>query len=199
MDPSQSNLSPAVGLMTQYLRDWRGGDEQALARLTAEVYGELRRLAGSVMSKHAAGPIIQPTSLVHELYLQLPHVQDIDWQSRAHFLNVAAKMMRNILVNHARQRNALKRGGAAVALETDIGVPDRALQIDVILVDRALDQFAETYPRQARVVELRFFGGLTSEETAEVLKAMGIESSLRTVERDWTFARAWLKSAIGPN
>jgi RNA polymerase sigma-70 factor, ECF subfamily len=190
--------SPAAGMMTQYLRAWRAGDEGALARLTSEIYGELRRLAANVMAKHPANPTIQPTSLVHELYLQLPDVRVIDWQSRAHFLNVAAKMMRNILVDHARKRNALKRGGTLVSLETDVEGEDPALQIDILLIDNALDQFAEAYPRHARVVELRFFGGLTAEETADVLRVMGVESSLRTVERDWTFARGWLKNAIRP-
>jgi RNA polymerase sigma-70 factor, ECF subfamily len=190
--------SPVAGMMTQYLRAWRGGDEGALARLTSEIYGELRRLAANVMAKYPDSPTIQPTSLVHDLYLQLPDVQLIDWQSRAHFLNVAAKMMRNILVDHARKRNALKRGGPLVSLETDVEGEDPSLQIDILLIDNALNQFAEAYPRHARVVELRFFGGLTAEETADVLRGMGVESSLRTVERDWTFARGWLRNAIRP-
>lgn len=194
-----SNLSPLSGMITRYLRDWRAGDEGALANLATEIYGELRRLAGAIMARQPENPTVQPTSLVHELYLQLPAVQDVDWQSRAHFLNVAAKMMRNILVDHARRRNSLKRGGPAIALMTDAPGEDRTLQIDILLVDSALDQFAGTYPRQARVVELRFFGGLTTEETAEVLRATGNDSSLRTIERDWTFARAWLKNAIQPS
>ncbi len=150
------------------------------------------------MAKHSVNPTLQPTSLVHELYLQLPDVQEIDWQSRTHFLNVAAKMMRNILVDHARKRSALKRG-VVVALETDVGGSDRALEVDVLLVDQALDQLALIHPRHARVVELRFFGGLTVQETVDVLKVTGVESSVRTVERDWTFARAWLKNAIEAN
>ncbi|MCU1329998.1 MAG: polymerase sigma factor [Bryobacterales bacterium] len=185
--------------MTQCLQEWRAGDDGALARLASQVYNELRRLAGSVLMRHAETPTVQVTSLVHDLYLQLPDVQGIDWQSRGHFLNVAARMMRNILVDHARRRTALKRGSGAAGFYTDVGAEDPALQVDVMAVDRALDAFAGSYPRQARVVELRFFGGLTAAETAEVLRATGVESSLRTVERDWTFARAWLKNAIQPN
>jgi RNA polymerase sigma factor (TIGR02999 family) len=196
--PDHSSTS-APGLMTQCLQEWRAGDDGALARLASQVYNELRRLAGSVLMRHAETPTVQVTSLVHDLYLQLPDVQGIDWQSRGHFLNVAARMMRNILVDHARRRTALKRGSGAAGFYTDVGAEDPALQVDVMAVDRALDAFAGSYPRQARVVELRFFGGLTAAETAEVLRATGVESSLRTVERDWTFARAWLKNAIQPN
>ncbi len=142
---------------------------------------------------------MQPTSLVHELYFRLPGVQNIDWESRAHFMNVAAKMMRNILVDHARRRNALKRGGGAlVELDPDLAGAAPA-HLDILMVDGALDRFSESYPRQARVVELRFFGGLSAEETVDVLKITGSETSLRTVERDWTFARAWLKNAIRPS
>ena len=184
----------SAGLITKCLREWRSGDEKALDRLAQEVYSELRRLAAAVMAKQPGRAAIQPTSLVHELYFRLPRVQEIDWESRAHFLNVAAKMMRNILVDHARRRASLKRGGGAVSVE---GEPASAgLQIDILAVDQALERFAEIYPRQARVVELRFFGGLTAEEAVEALKVSGVESSLRTVERDWTFARAWLKNAI---
>jgi len=141
---------------------------------------------------------IQPTALVHELYFRLPGVQHFDWQSRAHFLNVAAKMMRNILAGHARKRQAAKRGGGMLATITDPQSEDSALSLDVLLVHQALERFGEEYPRQSRVVELRFFGGLSAEETREVLAATGMESSLRTVERDWAFARAWLEDAIGP-
>jgi RNA polymerase sigma factor (TIGR02999 family) len=139
---------------------------------------------------------IQPTALVHELYFQLPGVQHIDWQCRAQFLGVAAKMMRNILVDHARKRHAQKRGGGAVPLIVDPQVKDPALHVDVLLVHQVLERFTEQYPRQSDVVELRFFGGLTAEETSTVLTARGIEASLRTVERDWKFAQAWLHNAI---
>jgi len=185
------------GEITRCLTDWRNGDEQALARLTDEVYRELRRRAGSVMAGQLGKITIQPTALVHELYFQLPKVQHFDWQSRGQFLNVAASMMRNILVDHARKRLALKRGAGAGTLLVDMPVNDPALHVDVLLVNAALEKFAEQYPRHAKVVELRFFGGLTAEETLDALKAAGIESSQRTIERDWSFARAWLHNAIG--
>ncbi len=187
----------APGNITRFLQEWRSGDEEALARLTAEVYRELRRLAGALFARESGERTLQPTALVHELYLQLPGVQHIDWQSRAQFLNVAAKMMRNILVDHARKRNAAKRGGGETAVVKESAFKDPAMEVDVLMVDAALERFTEQYPRQSRVVELRFFGGLTAEETAEVLNATGTETSLRTVERDWTFARAWLENAIG--
>ena len=187
--------NPAPGAITRILKEWRSGDESALSRLAAEVYAELHRLSSAVMGVQSA-ITIQPTVLIHELYLQLPGVREFDWQSRGQFLNVAARMMRNILVDHARARNALKRGGGLVAVAEEPSSPDPALQIDVLLVHNALERFAEDYPRQARVVELRFFGGLTAEETAEALRVNGGECSLRTVERDWTFSRAWLQNAI---
>ncbi len=194
MNPPEQNPG---GDMTRYLREWRGGDEQALERLTTQVYSELRRLAGSVMSDQSRERTIQPTALVHELYFQLPRVRHFDWQSRAHFLNVAAKMMRNILVDHARKRQTVKRGGGLRVSMSDAAVRDASLSIDVLQVNEALDKFVREYPRQARVVELRFFGGLSVEETSDVLKLTGLECSARTVERDWTFARAWLEDAIG--
>ena len=189
---------PTPGEITRHLTEWRNGDEHALAHLTTEVYRELRRRAGSVMAGQSGNLTIQPTALVHELYFQLPKVQHFDWQSRGQFLNVAASMMRNILVDHARKRQAQKRGGGADPLIVDPPANDPALHVDVLLVNAALDRFAEQYPRQAQVVELRFFGGLTAEETLAALKVRGIESSLRTVERDWNFSRAWLQNAIGP-
>lgn len=195
MPPSAPPDSP--GIITRCLQDWRNGDQDALDRLTTAVYRELRRLAGAVMAGQAGKRTIQPTALVHELYFQLPGVQHFDWQSRAQFLNVAAKMMRNILVDHARKRLAAKRGGGEAPGIAEPRFEDAALSVDVLQVNTALDRFADEYPRQARVVELRFFGGLSVMETSEVLTATGVESSVRTVERDWTFARAWLEDAIG--
>lgn len=186
----------APGAITKCLQEWRTGDPGALERLTPEVYSELRRLAGAVMSDRAA-QTIQPTALVHELYFRLPGVQHFDWESRAQFMNVAARMMRNILVDHARKRQSAKRGGGPLPVLIDPSMNDPALHVDVLLVNEALERFAASYPRQSRVVELRFFGGLTAEETAEVLNTTGYETSLRSVERDWTFARAWLQNAIG--
>jgi RNA polymerase sigma factor (TIGR02999 family) len=188
-----------LGDITRCLQNWRGGEQDALQQLTAAVYRELRRLAGSLFAGESSSHTLQPTALVHELYVQLPGVQHIDWQSRAQFLNVAAKMMRNILVDHARKRHAAKRGGGLEPVIVDSAIDDPALRVDVLVINDTLERFSEDCPRQSRVVELRFFGGLTAEETADVLRATGVECSLRTVERDWTFARAWLQNAIGSN
>lgn len=185
------------GSITRSLQDWRAGDEAALTRLTSTVYRELHRMAAAILSGHQASPTVQPTVLVHELYFKLPELQSVDWQSRAHFLNVAAKVMRNILVDHARSRQAAKRGGGLEAVVCDAVGLDRALHIDVLAVSEALDRLAGRHARQARVVELRFFGGLTSEEISQVLSADGEEVSARTVDRDWTFARAWLERQLG--
>jgi RNA polymerase sigma factor (TIGR02999 family) len=194
---SSGRKESSTGIITRSLIDWRNGNEEALDRLTTAVYGELRRLAGAALARQTGQRTIQPTALVHELYFKLPDVQHFDWQSKAHFLNVAAKMMRNILADHARKRLAAKRGGGIVVTIADAPFEDSAVSVDVLQVHEALDRLGSQYPRQARVVELRFFGGLSAEETLEVFLASGTESSLRTVERDWAFARAWLEDAIG--
>jgi RNA polymerase sigma factor (TIGR02999 family) len=196
---AREDQNAASGDITRCLQDWRGGDEDALSRLTAAIYRELRRLASSLFAAESGARTLQPTALVHELYLQLPSVQHLDWQSRAQFLSVAAKIMRNILVDHARKRHAAKRGGGVAPVIVDPLIDDPALKSDVLVINAALDRLSEHYPRQSRVVELRFFGGLTNEETCQVLGATGVECSQRTVERDWTFARAWLQNAIGPS
>jgi RNA polymerase sigma factor (TIGR02999 family) len=179
--------------ITQWLVRWREGDEQALDRLTRLVYAELRHLAAAILRKEAAGHTLQATALVHELYLRLTGAQDIDWQCRGQFFAVSAKLMRQILVDHARKRAAGKRGGGCVGLDRE------ALEVpgpDVIQVDASLSRLAKEHPRQAAVVELRFFGGLTAQETVEALQSSGQDVSLRTVERDWKFARAWLQNEI---
>lgn len=186
----------STGIITQCLQDWRTGKQDALQRLAPAVYSELRRLAASIMGAKPGAQTMQPTELVHELYLRLPGVREFDWQSRAQFLNVAAKMMRNIIVDHARRRLTAKRGGGLAAVEITPDLGDAGSRLDVLVVHDALDRFAKNYPRQAHVVEMRFFGGLTTEETCEVLKGTGVESSVRTVERDWTFAKAWLQNAM---
>jgi len=191
---SEESSQASGAAITHWLRRWHEGDTIALTQLTDAVYQELRRLAALSFLGESGARTIQPTALVHELYLQLPGVQGIDWQSRAQFLSVASKMMRNILVDHARKRRAGKRTppdpeswpDARASLE----------EVDALSVHQALERFADKFPRQAQVVELRFFGGLTTEQTVEVLKASGQDSSIRTVERDWTFARAWLQNAI---
>ncbi len=181
--------------ITHWLIRWRDGDGQALDRLTRLVYAELRHLAASMLENERSGHTLQATALVHELYLHLDGARDVDWKCRGQFFAISAKMMRRILLDHARKRIAAKRNGGAI-----IPLDDEAFTLpgpDIIEVDTALCRLAELHPRQAAVVELRFFGGLTAEETVEALNASGEEVSLRTVERDWKFSRAWLQSEIG--
>jgi RNA polymerase sigma factor (TIGR02999 family) len=187
-----------TGAITHHLLRWREGDADALEQLTEAVYRELRRLASTILSGESGPRTIEPTDLVHELYLRLPGVQRFDWRNRAQFMNTAARMMRNVLVDHARKRRAAKRsaGEGAEAIDeiqvaAGIGSP-----LDVLLVNDALDRLRQAHPRPARVMELKFFGGLSSDEIVEVLKSEGADCALRTVERDWTFARAWLQDAI---
>ena len=178
---------------TQLLRAWANGDQGALEQLTPRVYDELRRLAGHFMRDERPGRSIGTTALVHEAYLKLIDVSNVDWQHRAHFFAVSARIMRHILLDRARRRVAAKRGGAAPKLNLD-EVPDigsgRAREL--IALDDALNALAKVDSRRARVVELRFFAGLSVEETAEVLKV-----SADTVKRDWRLARAWLLSELG--
>jgi len=178
---------------TQLLRAWASGDQTALEQLTPRVYDELRRIAGRFMQDERPGRTIQTTALVHEAYLKLIDVTNVDWQHRAHFFAVSAQIMRRILLDRARRRVAAKRGGAAPRLNLD-EVPDlgagRAREL--IALDDALNALAKVDPRKARVIELRFFAGLSVEETAEVLKV-----SADTVLRDWRLARAWLLAELG--
>ena len=178
---------------TQLLRAWAGGDRAALERLTPRVYDELRRIAGHFMRNERPGRTIQTTALVHEAYLKLIDVTNVDWQHRAHFFAISAQIMRRILLDRARRRVAGKRGGATPRVNLD-EIPDvgsgRAREL--IALDDALNALAEMDPRKARVIELRFFSGLSVEETAEVLKV-----SPETVLRDWRLARAWLLSELG--
>jgi len=193
MDPDQSDSYASI---TSCLVRWREGEDDALPQLTTLVYAELHRLAAVFFRQERGGHTLQPTALVHELYINLPAVRAIDWKCRAQFFSLAARMMRNILVDHARQRNADKRG-AGVTVRLGDEWEEAAYPPDIILVDAALGRFARKYPRQAQVVELRFFGGLTTEETAETMTATGEEVSLRTVERDWHFSKAWLQNELG--
>lgn len=182
--------------ITSWLVRWREGDDAALAHLTGLVYAELRRLAGSFLQSERESHTLQPTALVHELYMQLTGVRGVDWKCRAQFLSIAARMMRNILVDHARMRSAGKRGGGQV-VQLDEYTPEASAGPDLVLVDAALSRFARQYPRQAQVVELRFFGGLTSQETVEAMNVAGHDMSLRTVERDWKFSKVWLQNELG--
>jgi RNA polymerase sigma factor (TIGR02999 family) len=184
------------GVITRHLRQWRSGDPEALSRLTEAVYHELRRLASGILSRQASPQTLQPTELLHEFYLHLQAAEEIDAEGRDEFLALAARSMRNVLVDHARKRLAAKRGGGSVVVSLDAEAGHGAAVLDVLDVHDALERFAIRYPRQAQVVELRFFGGLSASETAAALQATGLECSLRTVERDWRFARAWLEDAL---
>jgi RNA polymerase sigma factor (TIGR02999 family) len=178
--------------ISQLLLHWSDGDQSARAKLLPLVYDELRRLARNYLRRERVNHTLQPTALVHEAYLRLSEQQHVSWQTRAQFFGLAATLMRNILVDHARHHNAEKRGGGALALslsEADrfANTPD----IEMIALEEALQNLASSAPQPARIVELRYFGGLTIDETAEVL---GVSHA--TVERDWAFARAWLKKEL---
>jgi len=177
---------------TQLLHAWAGGDQNALKRLTPRVYRTLRRMAGHYMRNERAGQTLQATDLVHEAWLELVDITHVDWRHRAHFFAVSAAIMRNILLGRARKRVTAKRGGSAERIDLDelpdIGA-DRSREL--IALDDALGVLAGMDPRKARVVELRFFGGLTVEETAEVLNL-----SPETVMRDWKFSRSWLQAEL---
>jgi len=171
---------------------WRGGDREALEQLMPLVYGELRRLAHHYLSQERAGHTLQSTALVHEAYLRLAGQDAPQWQNRAHFFGIAARIMRQILVEYARGRGTAKRGGKALTLTLDEAVANpQQLDIDVVALDRALSELSELDSQQGRIVELRFFAGLTIEDTSEVL---GISPA--TVKRDWITARAWLYRAM---
>lgn len=174
--------------ITVLLRAWRSGDQAALDLLAAKVYDELRRMARRYMRNERAGNTLQTTALVNEVYLRLIDVKNVDWEHRAQFFALSAQMMRRILVDAARARGAHKRWDAAVKVNVDdtaILSPER--DPSILALDDALEALSQMAPRQAKVVELRYFGGLNVEEIVEVLKV-----SPRTVERDWEFARAWL-------
>jgi RNA polymerase sigma factor (TIGR02999 family) len=174
--------------VTQLLQAWSEGDEQALGRLIPLVHKELHRLARRYMAGESPGHTLQTTALVNEAYLRLVDVKNVSWQNRAHFFGVSAQLMRRILVDLARSRHAVKRGGHANALsfeEALIASPERSA--DVVALDDALKVLASIDPRRSRVVELRFFGGLSVAEAAEVLKI-----SPETVMHDWKLAKAWL-------
>jgi len=185
-------ISP--GEVTNLLIELKNGNRDAESRLMPLVYGELRRLAGLYMRGERPGHTLQATALVHEAYLRLVGYEDVDWQNRAHFFGVAANLMRRILVDHARAKQAKKRGGGDQKVSLDQAVLVRPEAPEQFLaLDEALERLAKRDPRQARIVELRYFGGLSEEETAEVL-----EISVRTVKRDWNVARAWLYQQLNP-
>jgi RNA polymerase sigma factor (TIGR02999 family) len=183
------------GEVTRLLVEWREGRAGALERLLPLVYEELRRLAASQLRRERPDHTLQPTALINELFLLLVRQRDTGWENRAHFFALAATLMRRILVDHARAHQADKRGGGAatVAIDDDAaldGSADRA--VDLLAIDEALGRLATLDARQARMVELRFFAGLTVEETALVL---GL--SPRSVKREWRMAKAWLRRELG--
>ncbi len=173
--------------VTRLLLQWTEGDKQALEDLLPLVYDELRRLAKSYLQRERPGHTLQSTALVHEAYMRLVD-QNVSWQSRAHFFGIAAQMMRRILVDHARGKNAAKRGDGACKVTLDEGlVAQEERDVNVLALDEALTKLSAFDLQQSQIVELRFFAGLSIEETAEILKI-----SPATVKRDWAMAKAWL-------
>ena len=176
------------GTVTQLLRAWSNGEADALDRLMPLVEAELRRLARGYMGRERRGHTLQPTALVNEAFLRLTDARHIRWQDRAHFLGISARLMRRVLVDHARSRGSRKRGGDAQRVTLSDGLltsPEPT--VDLVALDRALEALASVDLRKSRVVDLRFFGGLSVEETAEVLHV-----SSDTIKRDWRIAKLWL-------
>jgi RNA polymerase sigma-70 factor, ECF subfamily len=174
--------------VTELLKAWGGGDEAALNELVPLVESELRRLARGYMARERAGHTLQTTALVNEAYLRLVDAQAVRWNDRAHFFGIAARLMRRVLVDHARQRAFQKRGGGMQAVSLDDAMfVSRAPDVELFDLDRALEALAAVDARKARVVEMRYFGGMTVEETAAALAV-----STETVKRDWRLAKLWL-------
>jgi len=184
--------------ITELLIQWSHGDESALEKLTPLVYDELHRLAQHYLQRERENHTLQATALIHETFLRLLEVPQIEWQNRNHFIGLAANIMRRILVDHARARCASKRGSGEHNLPLS-----RAENIgsqpnwNLVALHEALEELTKDFPRKGKIVELRFFGGLSHEEIAEVISSEGTKISLRTVERDWEFARAWLYQRLG--
>jgi len=179
--------------ITQLLIDWGNGDQAALEKLMPLVYSELRRLAGNYLRRERAEHTLQPTALVNEAYLKLIDQRNAKWQNRAHFFGISAQLMRRILVDHARAHHSRKRGGDqfCVSLRNVAAAFGSQPDVDLLEIHNALNRLEELDPDQARIVELRFFAGLTIKETAEFMK-----SSHATVEREWKMAKAFLKSEL---
>jgi len=196
MTPGNSVPIPSAGAVTGLLLKWRQGDAEALARLLPLVYDELRQIAARQLQRERADHTLQPTAIVHETFLKLVDLPRLQWQDRAHFLAVASRLMRQVLVDYARARHTLKRGGSQPPREqaepAEQAVAIEGGQVDVLALDSALERLAAFDSEQARLVELRFFGGLTIAETADVLR-----SSPATVKRDWDTARTWLFRELG--
>jgi RNA polymerase sigma factor (TIGR02999 family) len=191
MDPEPTSGQPDSSV-TRWLQQWTEGDEQALGEVMQRTYAELRRLARKYLRSERPDHTLQATALVHEVYLQLARTPRADWKTRAQFIGTSAQIMRHILVDHARRHAADKRGGKKLPLEA-AGEVAANPDWNVVAVNDALQHLESVHPRCAQVVELRFFGGLNMQECAHLLSANGSEVSLRTVEREWRFARAWLQ------
>jgi RNA polymerase sigma factor (TIGR02999 family) len=177
--------------VTQLLIAWSEGDQEALNRLMPMVYDELRRLAARQMRRETPGHTLQTTALVNEAYCKLIDQKNVRWQSRVHFFSIASQLMRRILIDHARKRASAKRGGGDFKIPMDELALTEEQAPQLLVLDDALKRLADMDPRKGRIVEMKFFGGLNTEEIAEVEKL-----STRTVEREWRKARAWLYSAI---
>jgi RNA polymerase sigma factor (TIGR02999 family) len=174
--------------ITELLASYGRGNKESLDQLMPIVYDELRRQAARYLRREQAGHTLQTTALIHEAYVRLVDQRNMQWQNRAHFFGIAAQMMRRILVDHARSKKRVKRGGSEIRVSfEDANVAAKGQDLDVVALDEALERLAQIDEQQSRVVELRFFSGLSVEETAEV---MGISKS--TVKRDWSMAKAWL-------
>jgi RNA polymerase sigma factor (TIGR02999 family) len=189
MDPAES------ADITALLIAWSQGNRSALDRLMPQLYDELRKMAQRHMKSERAGHTLQATALVNEVYLRLVDLEKVDWQHRAQFFALSAQMMRRILVDGARVRLSRKRGKGAIRITLDEGLvmsPER--DVSILALNEALESLSQIAPRQAKVVELRYFGGMSEQETAEAL-----EISPRSVNRDWQFARAWLMRQLGDN
>lgn len=190
------NLAPA-GNVTALLLRWQGGnDEEAPAQLMPLIYEELRRVARSYLRREREDHTLQPTALVHEAYLRLVDDSKVSWQDRAHFYGVAARSMRQILIEHARARGAAKRGGPGQIKLSLEQAPELAKDcaVELIALDDALLDFTKSYPRKSKVVELKFFGGMEAKQISEALQI-----SVKTVTRDWNFARLWLSRELRNN
>jgi RNA polymerase sigma factor (TIGR02999 family) len=179
------------GDITTLLRAWGDGDEAALEQLLPLIETELRRLARGYLRRERQGHTLQPTALVNEAFIRILDARNLRWNDRTHFMSIAARLMRRVLVDHARARTSQKRSFDAAHVALDEAVSD-ATSVNLIAVDRALEALAAVDPRQARVVELRFFGGLSVEETADALHL-----STETIKRDWRLAKVWLSRELG--
>ncbi len=196
--PSHAAPDAPVADVTTLLRAWSDGDEQVGEQLLRAVYAELRRQAARAMRRESPDHTLQPTALVHEAYLRLVDQRRVEWRDRAHFFAVAAQLMRRILVDHARGRLSAKRGGGLQRISLGEGGlaaadGDADQEADILALHEAIERLAALDPGQARLIELRYFGGLTIEETAVTLRI-----SPATVKREWAVARAWLRRELGP-